>query len=162
MQPLLATSKPEASECAVKILDAVPPTIWFIRRQMRRRREGLSVLQFRALYFIDANPSASLSAVAEHLGASLPSTSRLIAGLEAQDLIGRSGSRDDRRLVELVITPEGAKVMDSARASTLARIDEELALLDDEQRRLLAKAMHLLRKIFDPTTMVGSHTSHAS
>jgi DNA-binding MarR family transcriptional regulator len=155
MQPSSEAIKSEASECAVRLLDAIPPAIWFIRRQMRRHWRGLSMPQFRALYFINANPTASLSAVAEHLGASLPSTSRLITGLQEQDLIERSGSKDDRRLLELLITPQGAEVMDSARAGTLTRLDEELAPLNDRQRALLEKAMVLLRDIFAPAGMVA-------
>lgn len=150
MQPLLKDNRRRSSRCAVKILDAVPPTTWFIRRQMRGNREGLSMLQFRALYYINANPSTSLSSVAEHVGSSLPSASRLVAGLESQDLVQRSGSKDDRRQVMLAITPKGASVMDAARGATLARLDQELIALDGEQRALLGAAMDLLRKIFDP------------
>ncbi len=91
--------------------------------------------------------------MAEHLGASLPSTSRLIAGLEAQDLIERNGNKDDRRQVELAITPRGTDVLGGAREATLSRIDEELTHLDEAQRRSLGYAMGLLRRLFDPTLM---------
>ncbi len=141
----------KASTCAIKLLDAVPPMTWFIRGQMRRHRKGLSILQFRALYFVNANPSASLSQVAEHLGASLPSTSRLIGGLQSQDLLERSGSKDDRRLIELVTTPRGTAVMDSARSATLTCIDRRLANLDDRQRILIRNAMELLKTVFEPS-----------
>jgi len=150
MQPILSEPKSRASLCAVKILDAVPPTTWFIRRQMRRNRGGLSMLQFRALYYINSNPATSLSAVAEHVGSSLPSASRLVAGLESQDLVVRKGSKDDRRQVKLAITSQGTEVMDAARAAALEHIDGELAGLDKEQRVLLGSAMELLRRIFDP------------
>jgi DNA-binding MarR family transcriptional regulator len=159
MQPLLSETNRRSSRCAVKILDAVPPTTWFIRRQMRGNRKGLSMLQFRALYYINANPSASLSAVAEHVGSSLPSASRLVAGLEAQDLVVRRGSKDDRRQVMLAITSKGAEVMDAARGATLARLDEELSELDKEQRVLLGDAMDLLRRVFDPSHLAGGHSS---
>jgi len=160
MQSLLSETNRRTSRCAVKILDAVPPTTWFIRRQMRGNRKGLSMLQFRALYYINANPSASLSAVAEHVGSSLPSASRLVAGLEAQDLIARRGSKDDRRQVKLAITVKGASVMDAARGATLARLDQELSALDKEQRVLLGDAMDLLRRVFDPALAgTGGHSS---
>jgi len=156
MQPILSELKPRTSRCAVKILDAVPPTIWFIRRQMRRNRGGLSMLQFRALYYINANPHTGLSPVAEHVGASLPSASRLVAGLEAQELVERSGSEADRRQVKLLITRQGAEVMDAARAATLEHIDAELRGLDKEQRAQLGNAMDLLRRIFDPAFITAN------
>jgi DNA-binding MarR family transcriptional regulator len=138
------------SECAIRILDAVPPAVWFIRGQMRRHRKGLSIPQFRALYFINSNPSASLSQVAEHLAASLPSTSRLIAGLQARNLIERRGNKDDRRLIELLATPRGRRVMDSARSATLACLDLQLAKLQQPQQVRLGNAMVLLKKLFEP------------
>ena len=70
---------------------------------------------------------------------------------EAQDLIERSGNKDDRRLVELAITPRGTDVLGGARDATLSRIDEELTRLDEAQRRSLGYAMGLLRRLFDPT-----------
>ena len=159
MQSLLSETNRRSSRCAVKILDAVPPTTWFIRRQMRSNRKGLSMLQFRALYYINANPATSLSSVAEHVGSSLPSASRLVAGLEAQDLVARRDSKDDRRQVKLAITAKGAAVMDAARGATLARLDEELSALDKEQRVLLGNAMDLLRRIFNPAQLSAGNPS---
>src|SRR3954447_10301930 len=60
--------------CARTMLDGLPLVMWFIRQHMRRHRtRGLSVPQFRALVLIDRFPEASLSAIAEHLGSTLPS-----------------------------------------------------------------------------------------
>src|SRR5689334_5564645 len=71
-----------ALACAGAMLDGMPPVMWFIRRHMRRHRTcGLSVPQFRALVLLDRHPTASLSLVAEHLGSSQPSASRLITKL---------------------------------------------------------------------------------
>lgn len=144
------TTKPKASDCAVKILDAVPPTIWFIRSQMRLHRKGLSVPQFRALYFINGNPSVSLTAVAEHLAVALPIASRMMAALELQKLIKRGGGKDDRRVMELAITARGLSVLDSARTATLSQIDGKLAQLSDAQLISLGKSMDLLRQLFCP------------
>jgi len=95
--------------------------------------------------------------VAEHLGASLPTASRLIGGLEGKGLVKRSGSKGDRRQVELVNTRQGGAVMDSARAATVAKMREEMAGLDDGQRELIVRAMRLLRGVFEPTLpAVGS------
>ena len=134
----------------MEVLDAVPAVIWYIRRRMRAQHKGLSIPQFRALYMIQSQPAANLSAVAEHLGASLPTVSRLIGGLEGKGLLTRSGCRDDRRQLELVITRQGAAVLDRARAATLAKMREEMATLKDEQRKLITRAMRLLRRVFDP------------
>src|SRR6478672_7299944 len=90
-----------ASECARELLDALPPVTWFMRRTMRSYRKGLSLPQFRALVLIDREPAVSLSAVADHLGVSLPTASRTVAGLVRKGLLSREGCRTDRRQCEL-------------------------------------------------------------
>ena len=71
--------------CAREVLDTVPLVMRFIRDQVRRRRTaGLSLPQFRTLIFLNRIKNSSLSAVAEHLGLSLPAMSRLINGLVAR------------------------------------------------------------------------------
>ena len=49
----------------------------------------LSVPQFRTLLFLRRHPGASLSEVAEHIGLTLPSISKMIDRLEARDLLAR-------------------------------------------------------------------------
>src|SRR5689334_24286402 len=144
------TTKSKSKKCAAKILEAVPPTMWFIRCHMRRHREGLSIPQFRALYFIHANPSVALSQVAEHLGASVPSTSRLIADLESQRLVTRRSNAKDRRVIELVITSKGAAVTASARSATVDRITEALAAFTEREQAAITRAMDLLQRQFLP------------
>ena len=139
----------------MEVFDTVPPVIWYIRRQMRTQRKCLSMPQFRALFMIRSRPAASLSAVAEHLGASLPTASRLVAGLQSKGLVKRSDCEDDRRQLELVITPQGDEVLDSAREATLTRMREEMAGLDDGQRDLIARAMRLLHGLFEPELLSG-------
>src|SRR5437868_8242048 len=98
----------DAAACARAMLEGLPTVMWFIRRQMRRHRTGgLSVPQFRALCLLDRSPTASLSIVAEHLGSSQPSASRLITGLVSRGLVKREESADDRRQIQLVLTSEG-------------------------------------------------------
>ena len=93
MQSLpLATNRHSAGDCATDLLDSVPPVIWFIRRQMRDHRHGLSLPQLRVLAKVHSQPTASLSAVAEHVGASLPTASRLVNGLVAKGLLARAGA----------------------------------------------------------------------
>jgi DNA-binding MarR family transcriptional regulator len=154
MQPLPDASdgrlKPRRADCAAEVFEAVPPVIWYLRRQMRAQRKGLSIPQFRALYLIQAQPAANLSAVAEHLGISLPATSRLIGGLQTRGLVQRRDRKDDRRQLELAITARGAGVLSAARAATLASMREELSGLDNVQRELVVRAMRLLRGVFEP------------
>src|SRR6186997_2824996 len=108
MQLMQAATKSDPAECARAMLDGLPTVMWFIRRQMRKHRShGLSVPQFRALCHIDRFPTASLSIVAEHLGSSTPSASRLISGLVSRGFVKRNECADDRRQIALMLTPRG-------------------------------------------------------
>jgi len=72
-------SRVSCHRCARGLLTGVPSVMRFIRYQMRQHRQAeLSVPQFRSLVFLSHNENASLSEMAEHLGLSLPATSRMV------------------------------------------------------------------------------------
>jgi len=151
MQPLPETTKAAGvEECAREVLDSSPPISWFIRRQMRSHRGGLSMAQFRALIRVNRPPAASLSSVAEHLGASLPTTSRIVQGLVDKNLVMRHGCRWDRRQITLELTPKGREMLQAARSATQESMAAKLAELPAAQRALIVKAMRILRELFWP------------
>jgi len=149
MQLLCGATNPASTHaCAHEVVSAVPPIIWFIREQMRPHRKGLSLPQFRALTLVDRQPCASLSTVADRLGASLPTTSRLITGLVAKGFVTRKGCCDDRRQLELAITPRGREILDTAWAGIQTRMETEFDHLSDAQRKTIHEAMKILQTIF--------------
>jgi DNA-binding MarR family transcriptional regulator len=134
------------------MLDGLPPVMWFIRRNMRQQRiGGLSVPQFRALCLLARFPTASLSHVAEHLGSSQPSASRLISGLVTRGLVMRKECTDDRRQVTLVLTAKGKNVQATSHRATQERLAEEIAHLPEDKRRTVVAAMEILLDVFGPT-----------
>jgi len=138
---------------ARQILDAVPPVMWFIRRYMRRHRKGLSVTQFRTLFVVDRKPAASLSVVAEHLGASLPTTSRIVTGLVDKGFLTRHGCCDDRRQLALAITSRGRTVLDEAWSATHTQLETALAGLEPADHTILIQAMEILKTRFGAVDM---------
>jgi DNA-binding MarR family transcriptional regulator len=148
MQLLSHATNSSIHAAAHEVVIGVPPVIWFIREQMRPHRKGLSLPQFRALVLIDRNPEASLSEIAEQCSASLPTTSRLIAGLVAKGLVTRKGCSDDRRQLELAITRLGRDMLDTAWAAVQKRVEDELQPLTDAQRKTIHHAMRLLQGVF--------------
>lgn len=131
------------------MLEGLPPVMWFIRRNMRRHRTaGISVPQFRALCLLDSHPTASLSLVAEHLGSSTPSASRLISGLVARGLVTRNECAEDRRQLKLLLTPRGRSVLAKAREATAEHIAREIESLTPQQRQDIYDAMQVMHEIF--------------
>lgn len=141
------TTSPDA--CAQEILEVVPAVMRAIRTEMRRHRTAdLSVPQFRTLAFIDRKTDASLSDVAEHIGLTLPSMSKIVDGLVTRKLVTRQTHPNDRRRMTLALTARGLTALQTSRAATRACLAEDLATLSDRQREVIVQAMGILRPVF--------------
>ena len=141
------TVSPEV--CSRVLLDGLPAVMWFIRRQMRKHRSGgLSVPQFRALALLDRFPTATLSAVAEYMGTSQPSASRLITGLVSKGFVTRRECVKDRRQINLVLTPRGRSALETARQATQQRMAERIQALSEADRSMIAGSMRVLNEMF--------------
>lgn len=135
--------------CAHELMDTAPKIIQSIRVEMRRGHGAdLTIPQFRTLRFIQRNPDASLSDLADHLGLTLPSTSKLVDGLVKQELISRQESTTDRRRLTLVLTQNGESIVNSARASTQANLVKILGCLSNDELKTVHQAMELLLPLF--------------
>ncbi len=139
------------------MLDALPPVMRVVRKHMRSHRaHGLSVPQFRALAYLRTTPAAKLLMVAEFLGASMPTTSRIVSGLVAKGFVRRCERNGDRRCVDLALTPRGVTVMEKARSAARAQLAEELAGLGEAQRQAVLLGMQSLRMLFLPSVRLVS------
>lgn len=136
-------------KCAHEILEVVPLIMRDIRSQMRSRRtHDLTVPQFRTLTFIDRNPEASLSDVSNHLGISLPSTSKLVDDLFKKELVTRKDRPEDRRRIQLALTSRGLSILEASRQGALEVLSEKTARLTDNERAIITAAMQTLRLVF--------------
>jgi MarR family transcriptional regulator for hemolysin len=141
------TTSPDA--CAQAILEVVPAVMRTIRAELRRHRTAdLSVPQFRTLAFIDRKADASLSDVAEHIGLTLPSMSKIVAGLVTRKLVTRQTSPADRRRMILALTTRGQTALQTSREATRACLADDLTALTDRQRETIVQAMEILRPVF--------------
>ena len=82
----------------------------------------LAVLEF-------ARQPRTVSAVADHLGLSLPATSQMAQKLVQRGLIRRSEGAVDRREKELILSADGEALLDSIAAARAARFEASLAVL---------------------------------
>jgi DNA-binding MarR family transcriptional regulator len=105
--------------------------------------------QFRALVRIEREPSATITAIAEHLALSVSSTSRLISGLVKRGYLSRRATPSDRRQSPVTITAKGRAVLQTAREATCRKLDEVFAALHSREQDVLVKAMQILRQQFD-------------
>jgi DNA-binding MarR family transcriptional regulator len=135
--------------CTRELMDTAPQIMQAIRVEMRRGHgSDISIPQFRTLAFIQRNPDSSLSNLADHLGLTLPSVSKLVDGLVKQELVTRQESTADRRRLTLGLTQIGASIMNSARTGAQANLAKKLGCLSDSDLQKICTAMQLLRPIF--------------
>ena len=136
--------------CARDLMETAPQIVQSIRVEMRRGRGGeLTIPQFRALRFVQRNPDISLSDLAEYLGLTLPSVSKLVDGLVKQELILRRESTIDRRRLTLVLTTAGETIVDTARAAAQANLAKILKTLPEEDLLQIHRSLELLHGLFD-------------
>ncbi len=136
-------------ETAAELLDVVPLVMRIVRAQMRRHRAAdLSVPEFRTLGFLNGHPGASLSDVADHIGLTLPSMSKLVDKLVDRKLVTREFDAADRRRVTLELTGRGHAILEAARAPTQAYLAEALTTLSPAERTTVVEAMRVLRPLF--------------
>ena len=131
------------------MLDGLPQVMWHIRRHMRRNRtHGLSIPAFRTLVLLDRFPNASLSLIADNLGASLPTSSRIVAGLVRKGMVRRAISSADRRQVALLLSSKGREVLEFARKQTQNELASHLRDLSAVERTAVVQSMELLASVF--------------
>ena len=144
MPPLLDT-------CAHELMETTPQIVQSIRVEMRRNRgSDLTVPQFRTLRFIQRFEDTTLSKLADHLGLTLPSVSKLVDGLVKQKLIMRQESVTDRRCVALALTPTGETIVNRAREKSQVRLAGMLSDLTNDQLETVLRAMEILHPLFVP------------
>ncbi len=137
------------AECARQVLEVVPMVMHAIRTEMRGHRDSdLSVPQFRVLIYLNRHAGASLSDIAEHMGLTLPSLSKMMDGLVTRRLVTRQPDPRDRRRITLSLTPSGETAMQAAYAGTQAQLGRRLAALSPADCLKVTESMAALREIF--------------
>lgn len=121
-----------------------------LRRAMRRAARALdpgtalSVAQLELLSCVGENPGVRPGQVARLLRAAPNSVATLVTGLHDRGLLVRTPSADDRRAVQLTLTPEGEQAVTRWQSTNTAILDAASATLDPDQRRQLAAALPTL------------------
>ena len=140
-------------EAARELLEVVPIIAREIRCEMRTRSSpDLTIPQFRALNYVNRQAGASLLEVANHLGLTPPSTSRLVDGLITRGMMAREDHPADRRRVRLTITLRGQKILETSRKGTSAHLAKKLSTLSINDREIIIKSMKTLQTIFTNNT----------
>ena len=111
-------------------------------------RAGLSAQQYNTLRLLQSVYPGSMPTLV--LGSRLisraPDMTRLLDRLEQRELLSRTRRPDNRRVVEVCITPQGLKLLDEIHAAVEQCHLRQLGHLDAKSQRQLVKLLKAARQ----------------
>jgi DNA-binding MarR family transcriptional regulator len=101
---------------------------------------GITLAQLGALRQLRHGP-ISAGQLGRLIGLSPASTTHLVDRLEARGLVSRSRRQDDRRAVDVHLTPAGQRVLDESRPLPGSLVHRAIEAMPAEKRRVLTEAL---------------------
>jgi DNA-binding MarR family transcriptional regulator len=108
------------------------------------RRLGVTGAQLFVLTQLRATPSISINALAERTMTHQSTVSVVVRRLVRRKLVKKVRAADDRRRVELTLTPAGIALLRRAPVAVQVRLARAIEDLDEQDRQALA---HGLKKL---------------
>ena len=103
--------------------------------------EEITLPQYRALVVLSARGSHRVVDLAEALGVTPGTASRMIERLTRKGLVRRARARDDRRTIRVDLTDAGREIVSSVTARRREEIARILAAVTPEERAALTASL---------------------
>lgn len=146
----------EPPETTTALAERLRLSVTRLARQLRRHSDiGASPTQISALATIDRRGPITLGDLAASEGVRPPTATAAVGRLEEQELVERQRDADDRRIVRVVATAKGRKLLARNRSRKTAYLAQRLAALDDADRARLAAAVDVLERVLEPEAEQG-------
>jgi DNA-binding MarR family transcriptional regulator len=119
------------------------------RLATQRIQMPLPAAQARLLATIEVHGEARIGDLAAVDHCSQPTMTTQVRRLEDAGLVSRTVDPGDARAVRIRITPDGRRTLNAVRSDRAAAIEPQLAQLEPEDRKVLAEAVGVLRRLVD-------------
>jgi DNA-binding MarR family transcriptional regulator len=119
-----------------------------LRGRDTHRGDEIGHAQFELLIELYANGPMSAGELAEAVEASAATVSGMLDGLTDAELVERTRSDADRRIVVVKLTRRGRRKVEARKAVWQRRWQEALEGLDDEELRVAARVLERVHGIF--------------
>ena len=139
-QPL--TARQLAKQLGIRIINITQ----FLTRRMQQ--EVLTPSQATVLTLLQDGRAWRLSDLASATGVRPPSMTELISRMERQGWLRKMDTAHDRRGVAVTITEEGRTLLQELNRRQIDLISGRLALLSDEEKRIIEQALPVLDRLF--------------
>lgn len=135
----------------VTVANRLRPVLFKLNRQLRREIHSLGVTggQASLLFTIQRRPGIGVGELAALERMSAPGMSKYVARLEADGLIVREPSDEDRRRVGLRVSPEGERVLRSVKSRRTAWLAARLKELSEDELQAIDAAIEPLQELID-------------
>jgi DNA-binding MarR family transcriptional regulator len=120
-----------------------------LRGRETHRGDEVGHAQFELLIELYANGPMQAGELAEAVSASAATVSGMLDGLSDAELIERTRSESDRRIVVVKLTRRARRKVEARKALWQRRWQEALEGLDDDELRVAAKVLDRIHGIFD-------------
>ncbi|WP_460721839.1 MarR family winged helix-turn-helix transcriptional regulator [Microbacterium aureliae] len=127
---------------------ALRMAVFRFARRLRAERavDGMSDGQFAVLAAIRLNGPHTLGELAERERVTAPSMNRTVNCLEESGYVSRTPDENDRRKVNIDLTPEGLGVVEETVRRRDAWVEGLLASLTEDERVTLSAAADILQR----------------
>ena len=145
MPPLATATDP------VTVANRLRPVLLKLNRHLRREIHSLGVTggQASLLFTIQRQPGIGVRELAALERMSAPGMSKYVGRLEAEGLIVREPSVEDRRRIGLRVSPEGERVLRSVKSRRTAWLAARLKQLSEAELETVDAAIESLQELID-------------
>lgn len=144
---------------ATQLLDELAPIIAGERSAFAHRchDRSISMTHLLLMTLLDTHASLPMSRVAELLGCSLPAATGIVSRMEERGLVARQHESEDRRVVTIRLSEEGAGEIRELQHSRRQRMANALTHLSDPEREQLLASVRALRAAFARVNSTGDN-----
>ena len=125
---------PLEGEVVEAVLGASRVLVAVAARSLAEVADEVTLPQYRALIVLASKGPQRVASLAEALGVTPPTATRMCDRLVRKGLVRRRTARDDRREVRLTLTPAGQELVAQVTERRRAEIAELLATISPEDR----------------------------
>jgi len=107
----------------------------------READDGLTAAQMRVLRHVYLHRQPSVRSIADGLTVSPPAATQLVSKLVAKGLVARSERKEDRRSVDVRLTPRGKRIAEGLSSERREQLGRLLARMSMSSQRELARGL---------------------
>jgi DNA-binding MarR family transcriptional regulator len=117
------------------------------RRLRQQSEEGATPSMLSALSTVERLGPVTLSELAQLERVQPPSITKVVAHLEEEGFVKRSGDLKDRRIARIALTTKGKRFIEQNRSRKNAYLARAMSTLEPDEMKVLSKALDVLDRL---------------